>query len=184
MAKKYNSKAVANYFLNKALAQERSLTHMQLQKLIYFAHGWRLGIKGDPLINERVEAWKYGPVVPSVWHEFKAFGSKPITRCATDFRIVDAGSSSGLDTLDLSDIVTPSIDDDDEEVRKLLDRVWSVYGTWSGIQLSSASHEPGGPWEVTVKKYPDVINQDIDDELIKAHFRAKAKANEEARNKR
>ncbi|MCY4000360.1 MAG: DUF4065 domain-containing protein, partial [Bacteroidetes bacterium] len=56
----------------------RNLTPMQLIKLSYIAHGWTLGISGEPLFNDTVEAWRYGPVVPDIYHTYKEFGHSPI----------------------------------------------------------------------------------------------------------
>jgi hypothetical protein len=33
--------AIANYFIDKALEDDRELTPMKLIKLVYLAHGWR-----------------------------------------------------------------------------------------------------------------------------------------------
>ena len=71
----YRSIAVAaNWFIQSL----PSLTPLKLQKLIYYAHGWHLAIRNAPLIDEVIEAWEYGPVVPNVYHEFKKFGNRPI----------------------------------------------------------------------------------------------------------
>lgn len=71
--------AVANYFLDKAREDGVDLSPMKLQKLIYFAHGWHLAIYGEPLIDESVEAWAWGPVISSIYHDFKKYGRDPIT---------------------------------------------------------------------------------------------------------
>jgi len=44
---------------------------MKLQKLVYYAHGWHLALNNEPLIDEQVECWQYGPVISSLFHEFK-----------------------------------------------------------------------------------------------------------------
>jgi len=75
----YRSMAVANWFIDHV----RNLTPLKLQKLIYYAHGWHLALRDQPLIDELIEAWEYGPVVPNVYHEFKEFGNQPITRRGT-----------------------------------------------------------------------------------------------------
>jgi uncharacterized phage-associated protein len=41
----YSPKAVANTLLEKAWANDRSVTQMKLHKLLYYAHGWHLAIK-------------------------------------------------------------------------------------------------------------------------------------------
>ncbi|QLH42366.1 MAG: DUF4065 domain-containing protein [Coxiellaceae bacterium] len=58
---------------------------MKLAKLIYVAHGWSLALNDVPLIDEAVQAWKFGPVIESVYHEFKHFGNDVINSLAIDF---------------------------------------------------------------------------------------------------
>ena len=74
--------AIANYFIKKPFEDGTELTPMKLLKLVYAAHGWHLDLAGEPLIGERVEPWKYGPVVPSAYDEFKDYGDRNITKLA------------------------------------------------------------------------------------------------------
>lgn len=67
---------VARYILKLAQDGDNALTPMQVLKLVYISHGWQLGLHGRPLVNEPIEAWQYGPVVPSVYHRYKRFGSR------------------------------------------------------------------------------------------------------------
>ena len=71
-------KQVAEYFLNLARADDKTLSPMQVLKLVYIAHGWNLGLNAQPLVNEDIEAWQYGPVIPSLYHKYKQYGSNPI----------------------------------------------------------------------------------------------------------
>ncbi len=67
----HDSRAIANIFVQMAQEQgETLLTMMKLLKYIYFAHGWTLGYLNHPLICHNVEAWKYGPVVPEIYHSY------------------------------------------------------------------------------------------------------------------
>ena len=77
----YSSEKIANFFLGLAQKEQVELTPLKLQKLLYFAHGWHLVLDsdGDPLLDEDIEAWKYGPVVPSIYHKFKEFRNNPET---------------------------------------------------------------------------------------------------------
>lgn len=67
----YESKAIANFFL-----QRQRLTQVRLHKLVYFAHGWHLGLNRGPLLDEAIQAWRYGPVVPSLYEEFNSGQSR------------------------------------------------------------------------------------------------------------
>ena len=51
---------------------------MKVLKLVYMAHGFNLAITDDPLINDRVEAWKFGPVIRPLYGKLKQFGSGAI----------------------------------------------------------------------------------------------------------
>jgi uncharacterized phage-associated protein len=51
-----------------------AVTHLKLQKLVYYAQAWSLALLGRPLFTEDVRAWAHGPVALSVWHEFKGYG--------------------------------------------------------------------------------------------------------------
>ena len=161
----YSAKAVANFFLTR---RPHRLTQMQLHKIIYYAHGWHLAIKGleHPLLNEMVEAWEYGPVIPSLYHEFKEFGARPIPRPATDW-------NPATEEYD----ITPSVDSDDRSVLVILAKVDQVYGHRSAAALSAATHVPDSPWTKTREKYPWAVNADIPNDLIHSYFVAQATRN-------
>ncbi|MBD2771176.1 Panacea domain-containing protein [Iningainema tapete] len=69
---------VANYFCWLAKTLSGCLTHMPLQKHVYYAQGFYLGLYGEPLFLEEIKAWDFGPVIPVLWQEYKAHGSNPI----------------------------------------------------------------------------------------------------------
>lgn len=61
----YKAKAAANYCLDLAEEEGKRLDPMQIQKLVYFAHGWYLALTGEPLVEEHPEAWAYGRSFPA-----------------------------------------------------------------------------------------------------------------------
>ena len=72
--------AIANEFLK---IQEENpgatpIDNMKMQKLIFYAHAWHLAIFEDPLIENDIEAWSWGPVVRDVYLSFIDFGRNPI----------------------------------------------------------------------------------------------------------
>lgn len=162
----YDAKAVANYFLDKAESSGTTLTPMKLQKLVFFAHGWHLGLNDEPLISDPIEAWQFGPVVPSLYHEFKHERAGAITGRATE--------------LDLEDFKyqAPTVRDDDIGAKKLMDSVWNTYGKLTAVQLSNLTHLPNSPWDLARKKYDgDMRSVPIDDDLIRTYFRQEAEKN-------
>jgi uncharacterized phage-associated protein len=58
---------VADEILKIAKRKGLHITPMQLLKLVYIAHGWSLAILGRDLFPDRIEAWKYGPVIPDLY---------------------------------------------------------------------------------------------------------------------
>jgi len=162
MATPYSALAVANYFLDLAKAKGIGLDPMKLQKLIYFAHGWHLALyDGAPLIDEQIQAWDYGPVVSSVYHEFKKFGARPIDQLGTDFDLAK------------DEIVTPRIALHDKQTIALLDKIWEVYGRYTGVQLSNLTHETGSPWAQIRNENKVLRSVGIPDEVIRKDFEAK-----------
>lgn len=74
-----NAMDVANYFLATLGSDpESDVTNLKLQKLCAYAQALSLAILKAPLFSEPLEAWKHGPVVPSVYKAFGRKGSSPI----------------------------------------------------------------------------------------------------------
>lgn len=110
---------IAKWFINRTdRAAGDDMTHLKLQKLIYFAQAWHLANLGKPLFEEDMEAWAHGPVVPSVWHEYKGYQWESIP--------------SGDDA------------DVDNNVAAYLEKIYRKYGEYSGKALErlTHSHEP------------------------------------------
>ena len=161
----YSAKNVANYFL-KTYGKKRGISPLKLQKLVYLAHGWHLALHDRALVaDENAEAWQYGPVFPSLCQEFSEFGRGPITRLADDYQTVDPRTGK------VKLVVTPDIPKSDTPVRRLLDRIWDVYGDLSPWQLSAMTHLPDSPWDTTRKQSGGKNNANIDDGTIKKHYR-------------
>lgn len=155
----YNPRAVANYFLRRGRRDGIPIDAMKLQKLVYFAHGWHLAVRGEPLIDEPVEAWQYGPVISTIYHDFKIFGSRPIRDLAFEF--------------EGSEVVNPEVPENDEQTREVLDRVWKGYRKFSGIELSKMTHKSGSPWDEAWKNRGSKRRGiDIPDEAIHDYFHA------------
>lgn len=168
----FSAKAVANYFLDLAKSQDdHSVSPMKMQKLVYFAHGWSLGLAGNPMIEEKVQAWPYGPVIPELYHEFKHFGNGEIVHYATDLN----WGKDGVNIMDFEQ-VTPEIPNDEldgtQQARALLNRVWEVYKPFTPVQLSNATHQPQTPWDTINKQFGGKIpkNTEIPNDLIREHF--------------
>src|SRR5947209_4090298 len=114
----YDARSVANEFLKIAQHGGRVLTNMQLQKLVYIAHGYALAILHKPLIKQSVEAWRYGPVVPDLYHALRQYGAGFVT-----------GPIALISREQLS-----------ETDCTLVATVEAAYGRFTGPQLSTMTH--------------------------------------------
>lgn len=139
MANSYPALAVANEFVEIARQRGAVLTAMQLQKLLYFAHGWYLAQTKVPLLDRNVQAWRFGPVVPEVYHAFKQYGASAIPSFAPKFVLDPTGVTIGR-------LEYPRLPEE-PVLKEFLGKIWNMYGHLSGIQLSNLTHEAGSPWE-------------------------------------
>lgn len=153
-----------NQIVNSLLSLAKKLniddiTPMKLQKLLYFAQGWSLVNFPKPLINEFFEAWEYGPVCPSVYYEFKPYGGVVIP---FDKKMLGDGFTKPLSKSDQVE----------EEVEKFLQSVLSVYGKYTGTQLSAATHysDELNPWIKARKESGGMKGFNIDNDKIKEYF--------------
>jgi len=162
----FDALAVANRFLALAHRDGMSVDHLKLQKLLYCAHGWYLVFTGKPLLSDHVEAWPYGPVIPAVYHQFKSFGNGPITAPALR-ALQDPFGSTQLVPYELqADKYTDSV----------LESVWQTYKAYSGLQLSTMTHQAGTAWEKTSNLNQNRTGTDIPDFEIWTEFKQRLDA--------
>jgi uncharacterized phage-associated protein len=140
----YDPNQIAEWFIQRAKSEGEYLTQMKLQKLVYIAHGWRLGLYHKPLIRGEFEAWQWGPVIRPLYATYAKFGSKPI--------VLKASRETAIN---------------DPTVRKLLEKVWRSYRRYTAAQLSDMTHKSGTPWHQT---YRDGIKREIPNDLIERHY--------------
>lgn len=144
--KPYTSIAVANELIKRAQERNFSITHLKLQKLVYFAHALYLALKKQPLIQDEVQAWKYGPVIPDLFKECAKYGKSEIT----DY-IFSTPIKTGEGFLDW-EYVPSFIDKKDEFANSVLDAIIDSYGSKSAGQLSNMAHSKNSAWDLT-KEY-------------------------------
>ena len=78
VANMFNANEVALWILEKAKERGIGISHMQLQKLLYYCQGQYIAMTGKKLFDEPIEAWEHGPVVRSVYNVFKRHGKSNI----------------------------------------------------------------------------------------------------------
>lgn len=91
-------KELVNHILYVAKSNNKKITHLQLQKITYFIFGYLIR-EGHELITEQLyadeqfQAWLYGPVIPSIYEEFKKYKSMPILHEGQRFNDIDSLST-------------------------------------------------------------------------------------------
>ena len=137
---------VADFFIDSALNDpENNMTNLRINKLLYFAQGWSLARLGRPLVEDAIEAWTHGPVVPAIYQRLKTSGRDKV---------------KGLINEDYADHFTL------EEQRLLID-VLHAYDRYSTNGLVTLTHAKGSPWRKAMAKGRNTVIPQSD---MKAYF--------------
>ena len=118
----------ANYLIAKSIKDKSPKTHLQIMKLLFFAHVLRLAAYGRPLSRRPAEAWKFGPVFRDLYHALKGYGRNKISSPIPGYGI----STSGCEL--------------DAQQRQVLDQTYDDFGKVDGVSLSHMTHWPDNPW--------------------------------------
>lgn len=162
---KYSAKDIANWFLWKNKVEQleneteyddkyevyEGLSHLKLQKLLYFAQGLSLAINNEPLFSDKIYAWTHGPVVKEVYDKFKKYGRNDIELSVNDkeMKIIESIESNS-------------------KTSNILNLVYENFGIYTAWQLREMTHVPSGPWETTVRTKG--MDKEIDPKLIRNYF--------------
>ncbi len=140
------AKYIADYLLSYSDPDIGDIiSNMKLQKLIYYAQGFHLALYDTPLFEDPIVAWEHGPVVESVYHDYKKYGSNAIP------------IPENLDDTILS-----------TDQKDLLKEVYEVYGQFSAWKLRNMTHSEL-PWLKTPQ------NEEINIDLLKSFFKTLVK---------
>lgn len=154
----YKAVDIASYFIDRGIVENISVTQMKLQKLIYFANGYVLATsKGKRnLLSEKFEAWEFGPVLPSIYQEFKYFGANSIIPENDILAFVGKGRTFKVsEKLEREDI-------------DALQTIWEALKGLTASQLSFLTHRENSAWSKVYKTNGRSIplnNEDIIEEL-------------------
>lgn len=133
------------------------MTNLRVQKLLYYAQGWHVGLFGRSLFPEPLQAWKNGPVVPSVYAAVRA--------------VVCDAPARPLALADFGPAALPGRD------RVFLETLWAKYRAYSATGLKELSHaEP--PWAQARASTPvgSVSDAEITVEALRSFFGSRPEA--------
>jgi uncharacterized phage-associated protein len=134
----YNGQHIADkIILRTDLERGDIISNLKLQKLLYYLQGYHLAFFNEPLFEDGLEAWTYGPVVPDIYHRFKDWGPKAI--------ILDPATHSQIE-------LHPEEED-------MFEQVMSEYGKFSAIKLMEMTHREL-PWKEASERSDKRISLD------------------------
>lgn len=154
----YPASVISFVLAEKAVRENYPVTQMKLQRMVYFAHGYHLAKYKKPLVNEVFQAWKFGPVLPSMYRTYVLYGPNPIF----DTRKVEAGEK----LLDLSQL--------DAKAQDAINTTWKFTHRLPASQLSAWAKKPDSPWAKTYLF--DTESMPMDNQVISEYFSKMLKA--------
>lgn len=115
----------ARYFIVKAYedGREAEMTNMKVQKLLYYSQSIHLALYDEPLFDDPIQAWRYGPVCPRAYRFYNEFEANQLPLPNKEF---------------LYEIPDSAIN--------LLEEVWGYFGTYHDYMLSDMTHVEF-PWK-------------------------------------
>jgi uncharacterized phage-associated protein len=134
----YDPRMIANELIDLARQFAIDITHLSLQKVVYFLHEDFLREYDEPLCSGHFEAWKHGPVHPQIWSTFRAAGREPIKHHAYGFDVF-TGQTKNL----------PSISH--KKVKLFIAAEGLRLLRIPAPRLVGLSHVPRGAWDVVTK---------------------------------
>lgn len=128
------------------------ITHLKLQKLLYYAQGISLALHGKPIFKEKIEAWQHGPVVKEVYTLFNMWGRNPII----------------MPMQETDEKMVTEIEQDKETI-EVLNLTYDNFAIYTAWQLRQMTHTDNSPWDITEKTKG--LGQEIDNDLIGKYFK-------------
>ena len=147
---KYSASQVADYIIylisqrNIDDGVSEGITPLKLQKILYFAQAASLSIYNKKLFKENIEAWKYGPVVSSLYHIYKDKLNTPIINTTGEYKEVT-----------------------DSESKNLIEGIVELFDRYSAGELVNITHQHA-PWRET---YKEGENRIIKPEFLREYYK-------------
>lgn len=129
---------VAKYILSKI-----KCTQLKLQKLVYLCFADYLCDTGKQLFTDKIYAFKYGPVVDTVYKRYKEYGYKPIEEDSTNI------DSKNIFEMPAKSRILFAEDGTDKIIS--IEKTLKKYGELTASQLVDLTHKENAPWSITPK---------------------------------
>lgn len=123
-----NVEILADYIL----ASYGPMSHLKLQKLLYYCEAYHLAYFDRSLINEEFEAWLHGPVIRKIFDNLKD----------KSLLYSDLEWYADSENYNPTQYIQNSLNTDQQD---LLHEVLNELKHWNGFELESATHNEA-PW--------------------------------------
>ncbi|MEL6438051.1 MAG: type II toxin-antitoxin system antitoxin SocA domain-containing protein [Cyanobacteria bacterium J06621_8] len=123
---------IARYFIIKAYedGMDAEMTNMKVQKLLYYSQCLHLTLFDEPLFEDEIQAWRYGPVCPPAYRHYQEFEADQLPIPGKEF-----------------------VRQFTQETKQLLEEVWDYFGSYHAYRLSDMTHLEF-PWRRARKGLP------------------------------
>lgn len=155
------SKELSVHDVVKFILSVVPVTHLKLQKLLYYAYSEYLLRTGQKLFKEPIVAFKYGPVVEEVFHKHRHYGSSTI-----DYQEDEHFNASTDVTLPAS-VVRVVASQPGIIAAECILEVMARYRDVDAREMVDKTHQVGGPWD---RVYIPGMNCEITDDIIKSYY--------------
>lgn len=130
----YNYKDIANYVIAYCNNNQRNITNLVLQKIMYYIQGYFTKEFQGLAFDSEIIHWPYGPVVLDAYYDFCIYGYKAIDSLQTPEEIENSLNKIG-----------------DCEHRKLINSIIDKCLGKSITSLIDGTHQEN-PWKTTINK--------------------------------
>ena len=146
----YSAIDVSTYIINYSCDINSPVNNLKLQKLLYYVKAISGLFEEKSIIMEPCEAWKFGPVFPSVYEKYREFGKQEI--------------EMNLSKEYVDKLLT-------EEEKQITDYVMNTFGIYSAWFLKDLTHLEE-PWIMARKELSedDASRNLMDEESISCYF--------------
>lgn len=94
----YDALTITNYIISYYKKRNYGVSNLKLQKILYFLQALFLIKKDCELFDEEIEAWGFGPVIPSVYRKYMQFGCMNIPTKDIDEPFIDNETKTTIDS--------------------------------------------------------------------------------------
>lgn len=120
----YTAMGIAKYVVDKCYKDNKPVSNLQLQKMLYFLQLTFIKGYDSPLFDDTFEAWQYGPVIRDVYVKFSEFGGSPIKMI-------------------FPDAVRFENDEQEDFINTIIEKLRGL-SPWNLVRVS---HAKGSPWD-------------------------------------